>query len=117
MSDTSPHSAEDPPPVERPFADRVLMCAKCARKLGPGGKAIRKSLKRALESGRWGKARLVKTGCFSLCPKRGQVLAAFRRPGDRRLVVVAPGFELAHAIDYLLQPRGKHGIGWDDGEP
>jgi hypothetical protein len=101
---------ESPPPevatlsrkTEPPVADRLLLCAKCARRLGKDGKAIRKSAKRALKSNVWGKAKLEETGCFSLCPKHGVVLAAFRRPRERRLVVVQPGADIGHALDYLL---------------
>jgi hypothetical protein len=63
-------------PAKAPFADAVLMCGKCSRKLGSDGKAIRKALKQALKSRRWGKVRLVEMSCFSLCPKRRQVLAS-----------------------------------------
>ncbi|HEX4711170.1 hypothetical protein [Phenylobacterium sp.] len=87
-----------------PFADTVLMCRKCARKLGPDGRAFRRSLRQALESSRWGKVRLAETGCFSLCPKRGQVLATVRKIGDRRLLVVEPGAAVEPALDYLLGP-------------
>jgi hypothetical protein len=111
--------AQAPPYLKAgpPFADRLLMCGKCARKLGKDGKAIRKSLKRALKGGAWGKARLEETGCFSLCPKHGQVLAAFRRPRDRRLVVIQPGADIGPALDYLLGvPRVAAGASTDDAE-
>jgi hypothetical protein len=91
-------------PAETPFADTVLMCAKCARRLGSDGKAIRKSLKRALKRSPWAEARLEETDCFSLCPKWGQVLATSRKPGDRRLLVVEPDADIEHALDYLLRP-------------
>jgi hypothetical protein len=88
----------------RPFSDALLMCRKCARRLGPDGKAMRKSLKRALKTHRWGKVRLVQRSCFSLCPKRGEVLAAVRTIGERRLLVIEPGEALEPALDYLLEP-------------
>jgi hypothetical protein len=95
---------------EASFADTVLICGKCARKLGPDGKVIRRSLKQALRSSCWAKVRLVDTRCFSLCPKGGQVLATVRRIGDRRLLVVEPGFDTENALDYLLRlRRNLHG--------
>jgi hypothetical protein len=80
------------------------MCRDCARRLGADGRAIRASLRLALATSRWSKVRLVETGCFSLCPRRGQVLATERRVGDRRLLVVAPGGAVEPALDYLLRP-------------
>jgi len=80
----------------------VFVCKKCSRKLGPAGKAMRKSLKQALKTRRWGKARLVTTGCFSLCPKRRQVLASARSLGAHRLLVVEEAFSVEEALDYLL---------------
>lgn len=87
-----------------PFAPMVLLCRKCARRLGPAGKKSRKTLKRALKATPWGKVRLVETGCFSLCPKRAQVLATLRPRGERRVAVVEPGFDTERVIDYLLRP-------------
>jgi hypothetical protein len=87
-----------------PFAEMVLLCRKCARRLGPAGKKSRKTLKRALKTTPWGKVRLVETGCFSLCPRRAQVLATLRPRGERRVAVVEPGFDADRVIDYLLKP-------------
>lgn len=88
--------------AEAAFADNVLMCGKCTRKLGSDGKALRKSLKHALKKSCWAKVRLIKAGCFSLCPKGGQVLVTVRKLGDRRLLVVEPGFAIENALNYLL---------------
>ena len=82
--------------------DIVLICGKCRRKLGHSGKDIRKALKRALKSGRWGKARLVETRCFSLCPKRRQVLASARSLREGRLLVVQQNSSTDEMLDYLL---------------
>ncbi len=86
--------------------DKLLMCRKCSRKLGADGKAMRQALKQALKRSPGGKVQLVKTGCLSLCPKRGQVLLTLRQPRERRLLVVQPGFALEDALDYLLGPAG-----------
>jgi len=91
--------------AEAPVAETVLMCRDCTRRLGPEGQVIRQALTRALETSRWGRVRLRKTGCFSLCPRRGQVLAAIPRGGERRLLVVTPGMPVEPALDYLLRAR------------
>jgi hypothetical protein len=82
----------------------VLECGKCRRKLGADGKAIRKALKRALKSRRWGKVRLVETRCFALCPKGRQVLASARSLSDGRLLVVQKNSSLEETLTYLLGP-------------
>ncbi len=82
--------------------DKLLMCGKCRRKLGADGKALRKSLQKSLQAGHGGAVQLVKTGCFSLCPKQGLVLATMRKPRERRLVVLQPGAAIGDALDYLL---------------
>jgi hypothetical protein len=90
--------------AKAPFAAAALICGKCSRKLGPDGKAMRKALKTALKSRRWGKARLLETRCFSLCPKRRQVLASARTLSEGRLLVVKPGFAVEAALVALLGP-------------
>jgi len=90
--------------AKAPFADAILVCGKCARKLGPKGKAIRKALKAAAKR-RPGKVRLIETRCFDLCPKRRVVLASARTLADRRLLVVEPGFDPGATLDQLLAER------------
>jgi len=87
--------------------DLVLVCGKCSRKLGPAGKAIRKDLKHALKTRRWGKVRLVKTGCLSICPKHRQVLASARSLGEHRVLVIEAKSSVDDALDYLLGPPRK----------
>jgi hypothetical protein len=101
MSVTSAEAGENASAAkgaEAPFADTVLICGKCVKRLGRDGKTIRNSLKQALKNSPWTDVRLVKTSCFSLCPKGGQVLATIRKPGDRE-----PGFAIENALDYLLR--------------
>jgi hypothetical protein len=86
----------------------VLMCGKCSRKLGPAGKVMRKSLRAELKSRRWGKVRLVKSTCLSLCPKRRQVLASGRSLRERQVLVVDEGAEVNAILAFLLgTPHGK----------
>jgi hypothetical protein len=94
--------------AKAPFAQAVLVCGKCARKLPgkPGAKSIRKALKAALKglgpAHAWGKVRIVEASCFDLCPKRRQVLASGATLSERKLVVVEPGFDAAAALERLL---------------
>jgi hypothetical protein len=84
------------------FADSVVYCRKCVRRLGAQGKAIRKALKRDLKA-REPRPNLKEAGCYSLCPRRGQVLATYRKGGERRLVVVESPVAVPPAVDYLLR--------------
>jgi len=99
-------SVDDPiiRPARTPFVAAVLVCGKCSRKLGSDGKAIRKGLKRALKSRRWGKVRLIQTRCFSLCPKRRQVVASARSLAAGRLLVVGVNVSADQTLEYLLGP-------------
>ena len=89
----------------RPFADTVLMCGKCIRRLGPAGKALGVTLKETLAESRWRGLRLKKAPCCSLCPHGGLVLATVRKPGDRRLVVLRADSPVEPALDYLLRQK------------
>jgi hypothetical protein len=95
--------------AKAPFAQAVFVCGKCARKFPGGRKAVRKALKTALKSRRWGKVRLVETRCLDLCPKHRQVLASAMTLARRKLVVVEPGFEAVAALEELLGPTGDQG--------
>lgn len=88
--------------AKAPFAETVLVCGKCAKKLPGGPKGVRGALKKALKGRRWGKVRVVETRCFDLCPKRRQVLASGRTLAEHRLVVVEPGFDPEAALTQLL---------------
>ncbi len=49
-----------------PFAEIVMVCAKCAKRQGIGAKAVRGGLKRALKADRRGrKVRVVETGAWA----------------------------------------------------
>jgi hypothetical protein len=89
-------------PAKAPFADAVLICGKCVRRLGSRGKAVRKDLKKALKRRRPQKIRLIETRCFDLCPKRRVVLASARTLAEGRLLVVEPDFAPDAAVDRLL---------------
>jgi predicted metal-binding protein len=119
MDDSSPRMAQDPSAeaasparlARAPFRQAVLVCGKCARKLGGGfgaGRAhpLRKVLKRAWkDEGRAGKLRVVETRCLGLCPKRRQVVATAAALKAGRLWVVEPG-EDAAAVLARVAPVG-----------
>ena len=109
MSHASPDRTASEPRLQAartPFAQAVLVCGKCARKLGNGGgvKGVKSRLKAVLKHRRWGKVRVVETRCLDLCPKRRQVLASARTLAERRLLVVDPGFDAEVALVQLLGP-------------
>lgn len=89
-----------------PFAEIVMVCAKCAKRQGVGAKAVRGGLKRALKADRRGrKVRVVETGCLGLCPKRSLTLATAGSLGAGRLLVLDPALEPAAMLDALLPAR------------
>lgn len=91
-----------------PFREAVLVCGKCARKLGggfgrQGRQGLRGELKRAWKaSGRVGKLRVVEASCLGLCPKRRQVVATGVSLAAGRLWVVEPGEAAAAVLARLL---------------
>ena len=86
------------------FTDTIHMCSKCCRKLDDEGKALRKAVKAAVRDAYGDAVEVEKTDCFSLCPKGGQVVAAYSKNQPRRLVILEPGSNVEHAVAYLLQP-------------
>jgi hypothetical protein len=84
-----------------PFADTVLMCGKCCRKLD-AGKNLRKAVQAAIRTAYADTVQLEKVDCFSLCPKNGQVLATGAGQ-NRRLVIVQPSSDIELAVAYLLR--------------
>jgi predicted metal-binding protein len=92
-----------PAQTEAVFADTIHMCSKCCRKLGDAGKALRKAVKAALRDEYGDVVKVEKTDCFSLCPKGGQVAAAYSKRRGRRLVVLEPDSDVELAVEYLVQ--------------
>ncbi|KMO38531.1 hypothetical protein VQ03_17135 [Methylobacterium tarhaniae] len=91
-----------------PFAEIVMVCAKCAKRQGIGAKAVRGGLKRALKADHRGrKVRVVETGCLGLCPKRSLTLATAGSLGEGRLLVLDPALEPAAMLDALLPMRAE----------
>lgn len=83
------------------WADVILVCRKCSRKLDGGfgprgdqrfGKALRQALRQAEPApmAPGGKRRrrsaVIEVGCFDLCPKKAVVVLRADRPGDWLLV-------------------------------
>ena len=85
----------NPPSDEpAPWSDVILICAKCAAKLGRGRKGkteLRGEIKHALKRRGLGHAvRVVETTCLDLCPKGGQTVATKSQIADGRLSVFGP---------------------------
>ena len=91
-------------PARAPFAEALLVCGKCARKLDggfgrKGARPLGKELKRAWKAaGRSGKLRVVETRCLGLCPRRRQAVATAASLAAGRLWVVSPGEDAAAVL-------------------
>jgi predicted metal-binding protein len=99
-------------PVESaPWSEVVMVCAKCAAKLGRGRKGkteLRGEIKQALKAHGLGKAvRVVETTCLDLCPKGGQTVATGRQLGDARLCVVGPDADGEAVVKLLFAGRAS----------
>ncbi len=91
-----------------PWSEVVLVCAKCAAKLGRGhrGKTeLRGEIKQALKHHGLGKTvRVVEVSCLDLCPKGGQTVATARQLAAGRLTVVGPQADGAAVVRLLFDP-------------
>lgn len=95
------------------WAEVVLVCRKCAKKLDGGfgadgdlrlAKALRKDLK---AKGRKARVGIVEVGCFDVCPKNAVVAVRASNPGD--WVIVPRGASTVSVtrrlgLDSLLVP-------------
>ncbi len=79
---------------ERPFTETIH---------GDEGKTLRRAVKSAVHDAYGDAVEIEKTDCFSLCPKGAQVIAAYSKKQPRRLVILEPASDVAHAINYLLR--------------
>jgi hypothetical protein len=79
-------------PEPAPFDEVVLICSKCAAKLGRGRKGkteLKGEVKAALKRFGLGKSvRVAEITCLDLCPKNGQTIALGRSLAEGRLWVV-----------------------------
>lgn len=81
----------------------ILVCKKCLKR-SPDGEMIRRQLKRELKSTRSGtkKApRLVRTGCFKICPKAAVVLTDGQTLARGEYVLVSSHEEAGVALGLL----------------
>jgi len=94
-----------------PFTDLVLVCSKCAAKLGRGHKGksdLRGEIKHALKQAGLKGVRVADVGCLDLCPKGGQTVGASRQIADGWLMVVGPQADGAAVVELLF---GKTPVG------
>jgi predicted metal-binding protein len=95
---------------DAPFEDVILVCSKCAAKLGRGHKGkteLRGELKGALKRLGLSKAiRVADTTCLDLCPKNGQTVALGRELAAGQLRVVGADADGDDVAKLLFQtPR------------
>jgi predicted metal-binding protein len=78
--------------VSSHWAEVVLVCRKCSKKLGGGfGPQGDKPLAKALKKRAGGKGRkaafgVIETGCLDICPKRGVTVVRGSTPGDWQVI-------------------------------
>jgi predicted metal-binding protein len=90
-------------PIETGWRETILICRKCGKRLGGGfgkdGKAtLRAALRQELRKhGRRRSVRLIETGCFGICPKKGVTVGLGSAAGE--LLVVGKGAELSRLLD------------------
>jgi len=91
---------------DAPWSDVVLICAKCAAKLGRGHKGkteLRSEIKHALKKYGLSKdIRVVETTCLELCPKGGQTVASRRQLAKGELTVVGPDADGEDVVKLLF---------------
>jgi hypothetical protein len=91
---------------DAPWSEVVLVCAKCAAKLGRGRKGkteLRGEIRHALKARGLGKrVRVVETGCLDLCPKDGQTIATGRQLAKGRLAVFGPRADGDEVVEGLF---------------
>jgi predicted metal-binding protein len=97
-------------PVESaPWSEVVMVCAKCAAKLGRGRKGkteLRGEIREALKTRGLSKAiRVVETSCLDLCPKGGQTVATGRQLGEARLTVMGARADGEAVVKLLFAGR------------
>jgi predicted metal-binding protein len=103
-----PRPAARQPSKEKPapWTEVVLVCAKCAAKLGRGRKGkteLRGEIKHALKRRGLGHTvRVVETGCLDLCPKDGQTVATARQMSEGRLSVFEPEADGERVVKVLF---------------
>ena len=86
--------------VARPrWAGAVLVCGKCLKRHREG-----KAMRQALKAGA-GEARIVRTACLKLCPKRAVVAASAATLAAGEVVLLRDEGDVALAMPRLLPER------------
>jgi hypothetical protein len=84
----------------------ILICSKCAAKLGRGHKGkteLRGEVKHALKkAGLGGRVRVVDTTCLDLCPKGGQTVAIGAQLSQGILTFMGPEADGRQVVEALL---------------
>jgi len=91
-----------------PWSDVVVICTKCAAKLGRGHKGkteLRGEVKHALKKRGLKDIRVVETSCLDLCPKGGQTVATTRQMAKGKLTVVGPDADGEAVVKLLFDTQ------------
>jgi hypothetical protein len=90
-------------PVVHPRrAPPVFLCGKCLKR-SPEAKSIKRALKSGTKRnvGALKPARVIKTGCFGICPKRAVVITGGVAAGAGDYLLIASDAEVAPALERL----------------
>jgi hypothetical protein len=89
-------------PAPKSWSEVVFVCAKCMKR--QDRRDVRKELKRALKEAGRRDVRVIASGCFDLCPKRGVTIARGRDLGVRPgLHVLDNGDDAELAVRLMLE--------------
>ena len=90
-------------PAPKKWTEVVFVCSKCMKR--QDRRELRKDLKRGFKEAGRRDVRVMTTGCFDLCPKRGVTIARGRDLGiPARLHVLDNGDDAELAVRWLLAP-------------
>ena len=90
-------------PAPKSWTEAVFVCTKCMKR--QDRREVRKALKSGLKAAGRRDVRVIASGCFDLCPKRGLTLARGRDLGDAaKLHVLDNGDDVDVAVRWILTP-------------
>jgi hypothetical protein len=90
-------------PAPKSWTEAVFVCAKCMKR--QDRRDVRKALKGALKAAGRRDVRVIASGCFDLCPKRGVTIARGRDLGvAAKLHVLDNGDDVDVAVRWIVTP-------------
>jgi hypothetical protein len=89
-------------PAPKSWTEAVFVCTKCMKR--QDRRELRKELKRAFKDGDRRDVRVIASGCFDLCPKRGVTIARSADLGvPAQLHVLDNGDDAALVVRWLAK--------------